>query len=94
MKTFREDVGRIQTITENVENTDKVFTVFESNGKDRTDFLDENESLPSDGENEKGELDTSIASSALGSALLSDSFLLDSTTTNNPFKVKLKDNSE
>ncbi|KAF7637747.1 Mcl1_mid domain-containing protein [Meloidogyne graminicola] len=81
-----EDVGRIQTITENVENTDKVFTVFESNGKDRTDFLDENESLPSDGENEKGELDTSIASSALGSALLSDSFLLDSSTTNNPFK--------
>jgi hypothetical protein len=84
----------MQTIDENVEpvseNMSNNNVDFETNENGKIDQFNENTSILSDGEDEQGELDTSIASSALESALLSDSFLLDSSPANNPFKVILK----
>ena len=84
----------MRTIDENVEPIENLkdgFTDSETNGKEHDDQIIENASIPSDGEDdEQGELNTSIASSALGSALLSDSFLLDSSPANNPFKAIIK----
>uniref|UniRef100_A0A915LPY8 Minichromosome loss protein Mcl1 middle region domain-containing protein n=2 Tax=Meloidogyne incognita group TaxID=654580 RepID=A0A915LPY8_MELJA len=89
-----KDISKMRTIDENVEPIENLkdgFTDSETNGKEHDDQIIENASIPSDGEDdEQGELNTSIASSALGSALLSDSFLLDSSPANNPFKAIIK----
>uniref|UniRef100_A0A1I8B4G2 Mcl1_mid domain-containing protein n=1 Tax=Meloidogyne hapla TaxID=6305 RepID=A0A1I8B4G2_MELHA len=92
--TIDSGKGKMQTIDENLEptceNMDDDFAVFEANGKEKNI---ENASIHSEGEDEQGELNTSFASSALGSALLSDSFLLDSSPANNPFKRAKKTTS-